>query len=89
MKKILLIGLLFSLTVYSQYIPTYFESSNGLNNPALDGGRTEVELADVNGDGNLDILSIGDHGSPGVNTQEHGVMVWFGDGAGNWSVFQF
>lgn len=67
----------------------YTECSNGLQNPALEGGRTELEFADVNNDGNIDILSIGDHGSPYINTQEHGVMVWFGDGRGNWNVYQY
>jgi hypothetical protein len=66
----------------------YVESSTGLGTPALDGGNTEVELGDVDGDGNVDLVSVGDHGSPFVNTQEHGVMVWFGDGRGAWSVFQ-
>lgn len=69
---------------------SYVECSNGFqNNPALEGGRTELEFADINNDGHLDIVCIGDHGSPYVNTQEHGVMVWFGDGRGNWSVFQY
>ncbi len=69
---------------------SYVECSNGFqNNPVLEGGRTELELADIDNDGNIDIVCIGDHGSPYVNTEEHGVMVWFGDGAGNWSVFQF
>ncbi|MBC8329644.1 MAG: VCBS repeat-containing protein [Planctomycetes bacterium] len=66
----------------------YLESSNGLGNPQMDGGPTEVEMGDVNGDGFPDLLTIGDHGSPYINTQMHGVTVWFGDGAGNWSVFQ-
>lgn len=66
----------------------YEESSTGLGIPALEGGRTEVEMADVNDDGHIDLVSIGDHGSPYINTQEHGVMVWFGDGTGSWSVFQ-
>ena len=43
----------------------------------------------MNGDGNLDIISVGDHGSPYINTGEHGVMIWFGNGTGaNWSVVQ-
>lgn len=89
MKIILLISLIGFSAVYSQYIPTYVESSVGLNNPFLDGGRTEVELADINNDGNLDIVSVGDHGSPYINTAEHGIMVWFGNGTGsNWSVVQ-
>ena len=68
----------------------YVECSTGFQgNPVLDGGRTELEFADINDDGNIDILSIGDHGNPYINTQEHGVMVWFGDGQGGWSVFQY
>lgn len=73
----------------SQYIPSYLESSQGLDYPALEGGRTELELADINGDGHLDILSVGDHGSPLIGTDEHGIMVWFGDGKGNWTVQQY
>ena len=89
MKKILLLSLIYFSPIHSQYIPTYVESSTGLNNPFLDGGRTELELADINEDGHLDIISVGDHGSPYINTTEHGVMVWFGDGTGSWSVIQW
>jgi len=66
---------------------TYVESSTGLTTPTLEGGHTELEFADINNDGNLDILFIGDHGSPYVNTDQHGVMVWFGDGTGRWSIY--
>lgn len=66
----------------------YVESSTGLGVPQLEEGRTEIEMGDVNGDGHIDLVSIGDHGSPYVNTNEHGVMVWFGNGQGSWSVFQ-
>lgn len=69
--------------------PRYVERSFGLQQPALDGGSTEVEVGDVNGDGHPDLVSVGDHGSPFVNTQQHGVMVWFGNGAGDWGVFQY
>jgi hypothetical protein len=68
----------------------YVEASNGLQ-IKMDGGRAEIEFADVNNDGNVDIVSIGDHGSPHINTTEHGVMVWFGDGQGKngqWTLFQ-
>ena len=68
--------------------PSYVESSQGLIPPSLEAGRTELEFADVNADGLLDLVSIGDHGSPYVNTDEHGIMVWFGDGQGRWSVYQ-
>lgn len=64
------------------------EHSNGLIPPDMDGGNTELEFYDINLDGYIDILCIGDHGSPYINTDQHGIMVWFGDGAGNWSVYQ-
>ncbi len=64
----------------------YVESSQGLIPPSMEGGDTEIEFCDVNEDGRLDLVSIGDHGSPYVNTDQHGIMVWFGDGAGNWAV---
>ncbi len=67
---------------------TYVESSNGLQEPGMEGGRTEIELGDVNGDGHVDIVSIGDHGSPYVNSDQHGIMVWFGNGRGSWSLYQ-
>lgn len=68
---------------------SYIESSSALQIIQWDGGRSELEFADINGDGNKDILSVGDHGNPFVNTQEHGIMVYFGDGTGtNWSLYQ-
>jgi len=89
--KFLLIIIIHSFTfsAFGQYIPSYIESSQGLNIPDMEEGRTEIEFADVNNDGNLDIICVGDHGSPFFNSTEHGVMVWLGDGAGNWSSFQF
>ncbi|NTV83148.1 MAG: VCBS repeat-containing protein, partial [Bacteroidales bacterium] len=64
---------------------TYIESSTGLASPEWEGGRTELEFADMNGDGNIDIITIGDHGNPGIQSGEQGIMVYFGDGQGNWS----
>ncbi len=68
--------------------PTYVESSAGLAAVLWEGGNTELEFADTNGDGNLDLLAIGDHGSPFINTQEHGIMTYFGDGKGGWFLLQ-
>jgi len=68
----------------------YVEASQGLG-IKMDGGRAEIEFGDLNSDGNADIVSIGDHGSPNIGTSEHGVMVWFGDGLGQqgqWQLFQ-
>ncbi|UCF49134.1 MAG: VCBS repeat-containing protein, partial [Thermoplasmatales archaeon] len=67
---------------------TFIEKSTGLNNPEKEGGKTELELADINNDGHLDIICVGDHGSPYVNSQQHGIMVWLGDGIDTWSVNQ-
>ena len=50
--------------------------------PEWEGGDTVLRFADINGDGHVDLLSIGDHGSPYINTNQHGIMVLFGDGAG-------
>jgi len=63
---------------------TFVEKSTGLNIPAKDTGRTELELADINNDGHLDIISVGDHGSPWAD--QYGIMVWSGDGDDTWSV---
>jgi hypothetical protein len=63
---------------------TYVESSGGLASPEWEGGRTELEFADMNGDGNIDIITIGDHGNPGIQSGEQGLMVYFGDGQGHW-----
>ncbi|MBN2172388.1 MAG: T9SS type A sorting domain-containing protein [Candidatus Krumholzibacteriota bacterium] len=65
----------------------YVDSSPaGAGFPMWDGGDTELAFADVNGDGHVDFVTIGDHGSPGVGTDQHGIMVYFGDGAGGWSI---
>jgi VCBS repeat protein len=67
----------------------YVESSSGLDDPELDGGYTEVEMADVDRDGNIDLVSVGDHGNPFIGTNQHGVIVWLGDGQGAWSPVQY
>ena len=68
---------------------SYVLSSSGLRPPAWEEGDSELEMADVNGDGHVDIISVGDHGNPEVNSQEKGIMVWLGDGAGHWSYRQY
>lgn len=83
----LISGILIAFTAFL-FALDYIDASSGLETPEMEAGRTEIEMVDINNDGNLDILSIGDHGSPYVNTNEHGVMVWFGDGEGVWNVYQ-
>jgi hypothetical protein len=64
----------------------YVETATGLEPPTLEGGRTEIGIGDVDGDGHLDLVSVGDHGSPLVGTDQHGIMVWLGDGAGRFTL---
>ena len=63
----------------------YEFSDNGLDAVEWDGGRTEYEFADIDNDGHVDILSIGDHGA-GISERQHGILVHFGDGTGRWRV---
>jgi len=88
MMRVAAIGLCLSVCLSPCWALSYVESSNGLELPALEGGKTELEFCDINEDGNPDIVSIGDHGSPYIGTDEHGIMVWFGDGHGVWNVYQ-
>jgi len=67
---------------------SYVESSFGLDEPGFEGGDTEFEMGDVNGDGHLDLVSVGDHGNPLINSNQRGIMVWFGNGNGVWNHFQ-
>ena len=68
---------------------TYVAASpSGSQFPQWEGGDTELEFADTNGDGHVDLISIGDHGSPYIGSGEHGVMVYFTDGTGGWTIHQ-
>lgn len=63
----------------------YVESSQGLDVPGFESGDSELEMADVNGDGHLDIVSVGDHGNPNINSAQEGILVWLGNGLGTWT----
>jgi len=65
---------------------SYIRLTNGLNHPEFEGGKSDFALSDINMDGHVDILSIGDHGCPGVGTDQQGIMIWFGDGEGNFTL---
>lgn len=55
----------------------------------FEGGDCEFEFADINDDGHLDILCVGDHGSPFINTQQHGITIFLGNGTGTgWTLVQ-
>lgn len=68
---------------------TLVSRSQGLELPSKEEGNTEFEVADVNGDGYPDIVSVGDHGSPYVNSDQHGIMTWTGSRNTVWTVYQY
>ena len=65
---------------------SYSRLTSGLNVPNFEKGRSDIFMDDINNDGHVDILSIGDHGSPLFNTDQHGIMIWFNDGQGNFNL---
>lgn len=89
MKKIIFIWFLFlgnMGVVFCQPL-SYTQLTNGLTAPQFDTGRSDFCLDDINMDGHIDILTVGDHGSPNLGTTQHGICVWFGDGHGNFENF--
>jgi hypothetical protein len=61
--------------------------TSGLDAVSFESGLTELEAGDVNRDGQIDLVTIGDHGSPNVNASEAGIMLWKNNGDGtSWSL---
>lgn len=89
MKKQLLthtIFICFFTNVDAQQLNYAQVTSSGLTAVTFEIGYTELELGDVDGDGDLDIVTIGDHGSPNINATEAGIMVFKNGGNGtSWS----
>jgi FG-GAP-like repeat len=66
---------------------SYTLVTSGLDAVTFEIGLTELEAGDVDRDGRIDLVTIGDHGSPRVNATEAGIMVWKSNGAGtDWSL---
>jgi len=80
---------LLCVTTITQAQLTLIQRSTGLDALDWEEGHTELELGDVNGDGHLDILSVGDHGNPNFNSTETGILCYLGDGAGSWEVHEY
>lgn len=64
----------------------YTRLTNGLNVPTFEGGRTDLAMNDINDDGHVDLLSIGDHGNPLINSNQQGLLIWFNNGQGNFTL---
>ena len=65
---------------------SYTRLTGGLHEPTFQSGRSDFVMVDINDNGRVDILSIGDHGSPMIGSTQHGVMVWFNNGDGTFSL---
>ena len=63
---------------YSQL--TYIQVTNGLTD-VFEGGSMQFNIGDIDNDGDLDIVSVGDHSSPLIPA-EHGIMVFKNNGNG-------
>lgn len=87
LSPLALVGLLVAGPAHAQL--TYVESSQGLDVPGFESGDSELEMADVNGDGHVDIISVGDHGNPNINSDQEGILVWLNDGRGSWTHVHF
>lgn len=94
MRKIYIYALVLILAGYAQFIPlqgqeiakttlNYTRLTSGLNQPTFEGGRSDFAMNDINDDGHIDLISIGDHGNPLINSTQQGLLIWFNDGQGN------
>lgn len=84
MRKLLSLTALGVFAIQTNAQLSYTESSSGLQNLVMESGQCIVRLADLNNDGNLDLVSLGDHGNPQTtSSQENGLLVWKGNGTGN------
>jgi hypothetical protein len=70
MRRVILMGVTTLSVVTLIYALEYVESSYGLEIPSPETGRTEVELVEIDHDGNINIISIGDRGSSHINTDK-------------------
>jgi len=86
-KKITLVLLAASCLKANAQLNYTQVTSSGLMAVTFEIGFTELESADMNGDGKIDLITIGDHGSPNFSATEAGVMVFVNNGNGtSWTL---
>lgn len=87
MKKMLLLAIIYVFLVrFSSAQFTYTQVTNGLMD-VYESGNTIFSVGDIDNDGDIDIISVGDHWSPLI-PEEHGIMVFKNNGSGTaWTKF--
>jgi len=76
------------LACNSTFALDYYSAGQGINDfVTFESGETDFRFCDINSDGFVDIVSVGDHGSPDDN--QTGILVFFNDGNGNFDVGQY
>lgn len=83
---LLAICLFLSPAIQSQTL-SYLRTTAGFTTPTFEGGRTDFAFSDINDNGLVDILSIGDHGNPLIGSTQQGLLVWFNNGDGTFTSF--
>jgi hypothetical protein len=97
MRKFYIYTLVSILAGYAQFISlhgqnlatstlNYTRLTSGLNQPTFEGGRSDFAMNDINDDGHVDLISIGDHGNPLINSTQQGLLIWINDGQGNFTL---
>lgn len=66
---------------------SYSRITAGLNTPTFEGGRSDFHFSDINDDGQVDIISIGDHGNPNIGSTQQGLLIWYNQGDGTFQSF--
>ncbi|MBE0638544.1 MAG: T9SS type A sorting domain-containing protein [Bacteroidales bacterium] len=85
--SVMVLGFLF-LTISAQpQILSYSRVTSGFNVPTFEGGRSDFHFCDINEDGHVDIISIGDHGNPNIGSTQEGLLIWFNQGDGSFQNF--
>jgi hypothetical protein len=84
---IIVLMLFFHQETGAQATLSYQRLTSGLDFPDFEEGKTDFAFDDINMDGHLDILTVGDHGSPYFNSEQHGICIWFGNGQGGFTNF--
>ncbi len=84
---LVLAGFLLLLNPAKAQTLSYSRNTAGFDVPTFEGGRTDFHFNDINDDGHVDIISIGDHGNPNIGSTQQGLLIWFNQGDGTFQNF--